>query len=108
VVSTGGFFFRLVPPRADFAFTMSADERQAMLAHVAYWTGLTRAGSVVAFGPVGDADGPFGIGIVLAEDQAAAESLRDADPVMQAIDGFTTEITPMLQLVTPAGVFPTT
>ena len=108
MASTGGFFFRLVPPRSDFAFTMSDEERKAMLAHVDYWTGLARAGSVVAFGPVGDADGPFGIGIVLAEDEAAAEALRDADPVMRAIDGFTTKITPMLQLVTPAGVFPAT
>jgi hypothetical protein len=101
-----GFFFRLVPPRPDFAFTMSDDERGAMLAHVEYWTGLANAGSVVAFGPVDDAAGPFGIGIVVTEDRAAAEALRDADPVMQALDGFRTEISPMLQLVTPGDVYP--
>jgi uncharacterized protein YciI len=77
-----------------------------MLAHVDYWTGLAKAGSVVAFGPVDDAAGPFGIGIVLAEDRAVAEALRDADPVMQSLEGFDTVITPMLQLVTPDGVFP--
>jgi uncharacterized protein YciI len=85
---------------------MSDDERRAMVAHVEYWTGLIHAGSVVAFGPVDDTAGPFGIGIVVAEDQAAAEALREADPVMQALDGFETEISPMLQLVTPGGVYP--
>ena len=60
--------FRLVPPRPDFRFTMSDDERSTMLDDVAYWTRLAGKGSVLAFGPVADPDGPFGIGIVLVED----------------------------------------
>jgi len=42
---------------------------------------------------------------VLAEDLAAAESVRDGDPVMSSSHGFVTEIIPMARLVTPAGTF---
>ncbi|MCG5432309.1 hypothetical protein LV457_08380 [Mycobacterium sp. MYCO198283] len=31
------FLFRLIPPRADFAQTMTDDEQAAMDAHMAYW-----------------------------------------------------------------------
>jgi hypothetical protein len=31
------FLFKLIPPRPDFAFTMSDDERNIMLEHVRYW-----------------------------------------------------------------------
>jgi uncharacterized protein YciI len=104
-VTTLAYFFRLTPPRPDFAFTMSDDERQAMLAHVEYWTALTKAGSAVAFGPVNDPAGPLGIGLVLAENLTAAEALRDRDPVMLSVEGFSTEITPMFQLVTADAVY---
>jgi uncharacterized protein YciI len=105
VTDTIGFLFRLLPPRPDFAFTMSEEERQAMLAHVEYWTGLAKAGSVAAFGPVADHAGPYGIGIVLAHDLAAAEALRDQDPVMTRLPGFRTEIMTMVQLVTPDHIY---
>jgi hypothetical protein len=70
-----GFVFRLIPPRADFAFTMTEDERATMLRHVAYCSNL------------------------------AAELVRDGDPAQASPHGFRTEISPMLSLVTPAGRF---
>jgi uncharacterized protein YciI len=85
---------------------MSDDERGTMQAHVAYWSGLLDAGSVLAFGPVNDPDQPHGIGIVVAEDMAAAEALRDADPAQQSPHGFRTEIVPMVALVTPGASYP--
>ncbi len=100
-----GFVFRLVPPRPDFPFTMSDDERSTMLEHVAYWSGLTDRGAVLAFGPVNDPNGPYGIGIILAKDLDAAEELRDGDPALASPHGFHTEIAPMLRLVTPSGSF---
>jgi hypothetical protein len=100
-----GFLFRLIPPRADFAFTMTDDERETMIRHVAYWSDLVAGGSVVAFGPVADPVGPHGIGIVLVPDMVAAERLRDGDPVMASSFAFRTEITPMLSLVTQGGRF---
>jgi len=100
-----GFLFRLIPPRPDFTPTMSADERNTMTEHVAYWSGLIDQGKVLAFGPVADPVGPHGIGIVLAEDLQAAESLRDGDPAMVSSHGFRTEIILMPHLVTPSGSY---
>jgi uncharacterized protein len=100
-----GFVFRLIPPRADFAFTMAEDERATMLRHVAYWSNLAAEGTAIAFGPVNDPEGPHGIGIVLVEDMAAAERVRDGDPAQASSHGFRTEISPMLSLVTASGRF---
>jgi uncharacterized protein len=100
-----GFLFRLIPPRADFAVTVTESERAMMGAHLAYWSNLAAQGTAVAFGPVGDPEGPYGIGIVLVPDIGAAELLRDGDPAMTSSFGFRTEITPMLSLVTQGGRF---
>src|ERR1039458_2373936 len=100
-----GFVFRLIPPRPDFMSRMSDDERASMTSHFAYWGELLAQGRVAAVGPVNDPAGPYGIGIVLAEDMADAEAVRDADPAMQSRHGFVTEIAPMVRLVTPAGSF---
>ena len=98
-----GFVFRLIPPRPSFVVDMSDDERATMIEHVKYWTALAESGRVLAFGPVADPVAPYGIGIVVADDLAAAEALRDGDPAMRSRHGFRTEIAPMLQLVTPQG-----
>jgi uncharacterized protein YciI len=100
-----GFVFRLIPPRPDFAFTISDEERTTMTAHFGYWTGLAEQGKALAFGPVDDPSGVYGIGIVLAEHQAEAEALRDRDPALLSPHGFRTEIAPMLSLVTPGHRF---
>ena len=95
-----GFVFRLLPPRSDFPLTMTEGERATMTQHVAYWSELARQGTVLAFGPVNDPRGPYGIGIILVDDLEAAESLRDRDPAVTSPYGFRTEIAPMLSLVT--------
>jgi len=97
------FLFRLVPPRPDFASTMGTAERATMVEHVAYWTTQAEQGAVVAFGPVADPAGEYGIGIVVVEDRAAAEALRDADPAMRSPHGFRTELLDMPALVTEHG-----
>lgn len=100
-----GFVFRLIPPRPTFALDMTQGERTMMAAHVAYWADLAKDGHALAFGPVADPAGPYGIGVVLADDQAGAEAIRDHDPALLANCGFHTEIAPMLRLVTPQGSF---
>jgi uncharacterized protein YciI len=85
---------------------MSDDERATMMEHVRYWSELTAAGRTIAYGPVNDPSGGYGIGIVLAEDDAEAERLRDDDPAMRSPHGFRTEIAQMLQLVTPTATYP--
>jgi uncharacterized protein len=96
-----GYVIRLIAPRPTFAFDMTPDERATMLEHVDYWTELTAHGKVVAFGPVNDPAGPYGIGIILAADLAEAEALRDGDPAVRSSHGFRAEIAPMLRLLTP-------
>ena len=61
-----GFVFRLIPPRPSFPVDMSAEERAVMAEHVAYWRTLAAAGQALAFGPVNDPAGPYGIGIIVA------------------------------------------
>jgi uncharacterized protein YciI len=100
-----GFVFRLIPPRHDFAFTMSEGERETMMAHIGYWSSLAEQGKALAFGPVNDPRGPYGIGVVLAANDAEAAALRDGDPAMFSPHGFRTEIAPMLRLVTPDGSY---
>ena len=61
-----GFVFKLIPPRDNFATDLSEAERTTMTEHVEYWRTLMAEGHVVAFGPVADAAGSYGIGIILS------------------------------------------
>ncbi len=100
-----GFVFRLIPPRADFMSSMTGGERATMIEHAEYWSGLAQQGHVLAFGPVDDPVWPYGIGIVLADDRAAAERLMADDPAPASPHGFRTELAPMVRLVTPSAHF---
>jgi len=93
------FLCRLIPPRPDFALTMSAQEKSAMSEHARYWAEKLHEGSVVAFGPVLDPKGVWGMGIVRARDEASVEAMRDGDPVMLAEIGMRYEILPMMTAV---------
>ena len=93
------FLCRLIPPRPDFASTLSAQEKSAMLEHARYWAGKLQEGIVVAFGPVLDPKGGWGVGIVRAKDEAAVEAIRDADPAMLAEIGMQYEILSMMAAV---------
>lgn len=74
------FVLKLIPPRASFSQEMSDAERATMQRHVQYWTALMNDGKVVAFGPVLDPAGVYGLGIVLVEDEAEVTSLINGDP----------------------------
>lgn len=78
------FLFRLLPPRADFAQTMTPEEQDAMARHAEYWHGLLDAGRVVVYGPVADPEGVWGLGVVRAGGQAEVVELGEADPVVAA------------------------
>jgi uncharacterized protein YciI len=78
------FFLRLVPPRPTFANDMSPAEAEAMQAHADYLKSLTEKGSGVAFGPVFDPAGVWGLGIVEAADEAEARAVTDKDPIVVA------------------------
>jgi uncharacterized protein YciI len=76
------FLLRLIPPRADFAQTMTADEQSAMAAHTEYWQGLLRDGKVVVYGPVADPEGVWGMGVLRAESQQESLLVGENDPAV--------------------------
>jgi uncharacterized protein len=78
------FLFRLIPPRADFAQTMTAEEQQAMAEHMEYWQQLLHDGKVVVYGPVADPEGVWGLGVVRAADRAEVLAIGEADPSVTA------------------------
>ncbi|RAV17965.1 hypothetical protein DQP55_00240 [Mycolicibacterium sp. GF69] len=78
------FLFRLIPPRADFAQTMTTGEQQAMAAHQEYWQQLRADGRVVVYGPVADPEGVWGLGVLRATDRAEVLTLAELDPSVTA------------------------
>jgi uncharacterized protein len=78
------FLFRLIPPRADFAQTLTAEEQDVMARHAAYWRELLAAGRVVVFGPVADPEGMWGLGVVRAGSQPEVVEIGEKDPAIVA------------------------
>lgn len=78
------FLFRLLPPRADFAQTLTPHEQDVMAQHAEYWRGLLAAGRVVVFGPVADPEGMWGLGVVRAGSQAEVVDVAHNDPAISS------------------------
>jgi uncharacterized protein YciI len=78
---------------------MTEAEKRVMGEHVGYWTKLLEQGVAFAFGPVVDPKGPWGVGIVEVEGEAAVKALEQADPAIQSGLGFSYEILPMARAV---------
>jgi uncharacterized protein YciI len=76
------FLLKLIPPRADFAQTMTEAEQQAMGEHMEYWQQLLHDGRVLVYGPVADPEGVWGLGVVRAESQQEALLVGGDDPVV--------------------------
>ena len=81
------FLFRLIPPRADFAQTMTAEEQQAMSQHISYWQQLLHDGKVVVYGPVADPEGVWGMAIV--ERDLSVVAVVNNFEVFEIMDGRT-------------------
>ncbi len=94
------FFCRLIPPRPTFVHDMTEAEAEIMREHVAYWKGLLERGQALAYGPVDDPEGGYGIGIIALENDADLEAIRANDPTILANRGFKFDALPMLRLVT--------
>jgi uncharacterized protein len=94
-LSRGAFVFRLKGPRPTFALDMSDEEREIMVRHAAYWRPLVDAGRMVILGPVLDAGGSWGLGVVEADDEEELRAFAAADPVVTTGTG-TLEVGRML------------
>jgi uncharacterized protein YciI len=76
------FVYKLIAPRPTFAFDLSESEAAIMGEHAAYWQPLVEQGKVVAFGPVLDPGGHWGLAVVRADDESEVRALGDADPAV--------------------------
>jgi uncharacterized protein YciI len=92
------FLYRLIAPRPTFAQDMTDAERAAMAEHAEYLRGKLDEGVVVAFGPVADPAGAWGLGLIDVDDEAGARAVGDADPAVTS-GTCTYEVVPMLALV---------
>ncbi|HWJ00684.1 MAG TPA: YciI family protein [Burkholderiales bacterium] len=93
------FLCRLIPPRPGFAKDMTPAEAKAMHEHVAYWTDLLGTGKAIAFGPVMDPKGPWGVGIVSVSDKEELARLQANDPAIRAQIGLKYDAYEMPQVV---------
>lgn len=93
------YFVRLIPPRPTFDQDMTADERAMMTEHAAYWRGRLAEGDVVAFGPVLDPTGSWGLGVLEVGDEAELRAFQDGDPAIRSGRGFRYEALPFARLV---------
>ncbi len=93
-------YARLHAPRPDFAKTLSAAEVILMQEHGAYLRTFAAKGWLVAFGPVADPTGFFGVAIWEVPDDVDVTALCAADPVIKSGLGFRYEIHAMPSLVT--------
>jgi uncharacterized protein YciI len=89
------FHCRLIPPRPDFAFTMTQEERALMGRHADY----LREGSMILAGPVADPAGPWGLLILRVGSEAEARAVTDGDPVSSSGRGFHYEILPLISAI---------
>jgi uncharacterized protein YndB with AHSA1/START domain len=93
------YLIRLIPPRSTFLRDMTEKERNMMGEHVGYWTRLLADGVAIAFGPVADPNGPWGVGLVEVEGPEALQTIERDDPAIQAGAGFRYEVLPMLRAI---------
>ena len=92
------FVYKLLGPRPTFPADITEDERTLMKSHAVYWTDvMNEKGSVVAFGPVADPRGTYGLAILEVPDEAEAQRLIADDPAQKANVGFGSECHPMLR-----------
>jgi uncharacterized protein YciI len=78
------FLLRLIPPRADFAQTMTDDERKTMADHLTYFEQLMADGKVLVYGPVADPEGVWGMGVMRVADRAEVLEIGERDPSVLA------------------------
>ncbi len=73
-------FVRTTNPRPTFHLDMTAEEKELMMRHVAYWSEKAERGIAVAFGPVLDPKGVYGIGVYRVDDLAHMQRMIADDP----------------------------
>jgi len=78
------FLYRLLPPRPSFALEMSPEEAEVMDRHTGYWRDLLQRDVAVAFGPVLDPEGPWGLGLIDIDEEREARDVAESDPAVES------------------------
>jgi uncharacterized protein len=78
------FLYRLLPPRPTFSDDMTRDEADVMERHVGYWQDLLGRDVALAFGPVLDPNGPWGLGLLDLDDEDDARAIGRNDPAVES------------------------
>ena len=74
------FFIKTQNPRPTFHLDMTTEERSIMQRHVAYWSEKATQGIAIAYGPVMDPKGVYGIGVYKVGDETEMHELLKHDP----------------------------
>lgn len=74
------FFVKLIPPRPTFVMDMTDSEKAIMQQHVVYWAGLLEKGNAIAYGPVLDPNGAYGVGVICVDSDEELQQLIANDP----------------------------
>jgi uncharacterized protein YciI len=80
--ASGYFLYKLIPPRPTFAADMTDAEAAVMAEHVLYWHDLISSGTAIAFGPVADPAGAWGLAVVTAREADEVHALGAKDPAV--------------------------
>ena len=96
------YLVRLIPPRADFPFTLSEVERSAMTSHAAYYRKHMSEGVVLVAGPVADPAGAWGMSVLRVASPEQLAAFEENDPVILAALGMRYEHMPLLSIMLPA------
>jgi hypothetical protein len=89
------FLYKLIPPRPTFPADMTEEEGPIMQEHFGYWSRIIRERQAVAYGPVMDPKGTYGIAVLEVEDDTTATRIAENDPAIISNAGFDFELHPM-------------
>ena len=78
---------------------MTKSEAEVMQKHAAYWRELLAKGKAIAFGPVAEPKGGWGVGIVAVNDEQELRELQANDPAILLKLGMRYESLPMPAVV---------
>ncbi|MWC29193.1 YciI family protein [Paenibacillus sp. MMS18-CY102] len=78
------FMLWSTPPRATFSEDMTAEERNIMYRHIAYWTERQSQGIALIFGPVRKPNDPHGLAVIEVESADQVPQLIAEDPAVIA------------------------
>ena len=76
------FFLKLIGTRPTFPGDITPEEQAIMKVHSNYWMEYINNGIMLIYGPVFDANGTYGMGVVEVDDEKELNSLIENDPAV--------------------------